>query len=78
MKVMKVDKMEATIALKEGQALFDLDHPNVTIHYEMFMSESSQELCTVMEYSSGRLKSCLICMKVAVLLKKSRDIAHME
>ena len=46
MKVIKADKIEAAIALKEGQSIMELEHPNVAVHYEQYMSEN-QELCTV-------------------------------
>jgi len=34
LKVIKADKIEAAMALKEGQSIMELDHPNVVAHHE--------------------------------------------
>ena len=54
LKVIKADKIEAAMALKEGQSIMELDHPNVVAHHEQFMS-GNLELCSVMEYASSKL-----------------------
>ena len=54
MKVIKADKIEAAMALKEGQSIMELEHPNVVAHHEQYMSENL-ELCTLMEYASSKL-----------------------
>jgi hypothetical protein len=59
LKVIKADKIEAAMALKEGQSIMELDHPNVVAHHEQFMS-ANLELCSVMEYASSKLHFYLI------------------
>jgi hypothetical protein len=53
LKVIKADKIEAAMALKEGQSIMELEHPNVVAHHEQYMSENL-ELCSVMEYASSK------------------------
>lgn len=54
MKVQKVDKIEAMIALKEGERLMELNHPNVLRYEEQFFNEGTKQMCTVMEYIESK------------------------
>ena len=50
MKVLKMDKLEATIAMKEGDLIMNIDHPNVLRYDEFFYNESSKQFSIVMQY----------------------------
>lgn len=50
------DKIESVMALKEGQSLMEIEHPNVCTHYEQYVNEN-QELCTVIEYAPSMYNS---------------------
>ncbi len=42
MKAQKVDKIEAMIALKDGERLMELNHPNILRYEEQFFNESTK------------------------------------
>jgi serine/threonine protein kinase len=55
MKVVKTDKLEATLAMKDAEIIMDLDHPNVLRYDEFFYNEDSKQLSIVMEYLPCKL-----------------------
>lgn len=55
MKVIRMDKVEATLALKDGELIMDLDHPNILRYDEFFYNE---KLSIVMEYLPCNYNLC--------------------
>ncbi len=54
MKAQKVDKIEAMIALKDGERLIELNHPNILRYEEQFFNESTKQICTAMEFIESK------------------------